>query len=556
MSRPEIRAVMVPCLAIVLGWALFHPIRNAAPFLDDFVFIALARHIDQPLALLTQDALGAYFFRPLVMFGWWVAVALLGPEATGQYALNSAIHALNGLLAFLLLRRHRIGGAPAAIAALLFVAHPTAFAASAWLSARFDLVATAFGLSALIAIERYLAERSRIHAIATVACAFACVASKEIGFALVAAMVAALAWPPRDARVTLRERVALAALISAAALGMLAWRDAAVRPASEGLFLANGVATTLLGGTLKWLSTLADFLVVRHAHRLAEGAWLACLAIMAAGLVVRAARRNWIPQDARRCAVLGLALVAFSALAQAPVTNTGTPVPFSTAPLDHFPIVGSRLHYVPLTGFTLVFGALLQWVFGAGQPRLRHAAGVGVAGVALVALLASSRAIGREWAAYTRDKSDHYVRAAVEAVRASEVQPGCLLFFLDTPAEASLFRGVADTAVKHALAQGDPATACFIQTEHAPWNHLLATIRGRPPSPEPLEVIRVRGAPFLPLRVANLTQFYLRIPGGTAVIDDPRARFFAYRSGRFEEVTGEVRARRREVRFYDERQPG
>ena len=63
--------------AAALGWLLYRPLRDAAPVLDDFVFLALARHIDAPFALLVQDALGTYFFRPLVMFAWWLVLSTI-----------------------------------------------------------------------------------------------------------------------------------------------------------------------------------------------------------------------------------------------------------------------------------------------------------------------------------------------------------------------------------------------------------------------------------------------------------------------------------------------
>ena len=542
----------VAVAACALGWLLFHPLRNAAPILDDFVFFALARHIDAPLALLVQDALGAYFFRPLVMFAWWLAVAAFGPEAPAQYALNAGLHALNGILAFLLLRRYRLDVAPAAIAALIFVAHPTAFSTSAWLSARFDLVATTFGLGGLLAVERYLAAPTRAGLFVAVACAFGSVASKEIGFAFVAVMALAAAWRGREAPALKKERAALVAWITVAAIAMLAWRDAVLRPAPENRFLGDGLFATVAGGTSKWLSTLPGFLVVRHDHGLAEAAWIGLLALLAVALVVRALRSEWIARNALRCAALGLALAAVAAIAQSPVSHAGAPVPFGVGAIQHVSVIGSRLHYVPLVGFTLAFAALLHWAWPRESAGWRLA-GIAVAVLAVVGLLATSRSIGREWSAFTRDRSDVYVRAAADAVRASDAKPGCFMYFIGTPGNASLFRGVTDTAMKRSLAPGHPAASCFMQSEHAPWNHLVARVDGRTPSPAPLEVIRVNGVPFAPLPIANLTQFYLRIPGGDAVTQDPRARFFAYREGRFEEVTADVRAGRIGIRFYDER---
>ncbi|MGZ5650555.1 MAG: hypothetical protein ACXWG8_09510, partial [Usitatibacter sp.] len=57
--------------ALALGALLAWPLRHGHAYLDDFGFLALGRHIDNPLALLVQDSIGSFFFRPLSMFLWW-----------------------------------------------------------------------------------------------------------------------------------------------------------------------------------------------------------------------------------------------------------------------------------------------------------------------------------------------------------------------------------------------------------------------------------------------------------------------------------------------------
>ena len=549
--RPEAWAPALGALAIAA--LLAYPLRHAEPLLDDFVFMALARHIDVPWALLAQDALGAYFFRPLVMFAWWVTVALLGTDAAPHYVLGIVLHTANGLLVLALLRRYRIAFAPAAAAALVFAIHPTTFAAASWLSDRFDLFATAFGLVMLIAIDRYAASPSRGAWLAAVAAAFACVASKEIGFAFVAVAIVAIAWPSGDPAASRRQRAVLMGAIAASAVAMLVWRGAALRAAPEGRFLADGLLATFAGGAWNWLARLPDFLVVRHGHGLAEAAWMAALAACIALPFVPPVWRELRRPELVRCGALGLALMALAAAAQAPITNVAAPVPFNGGPFEFSSLASSRLYYVPVAGFALVLAALLE--AGRRVPVLHARAALAIlVGLAATAgLLASSRAIGREWSTYTRERSGIYVRAAADAVLASNAKPGCFIYLLGTPDHARHFRDVVDTAVKRALPRGHPAASCFLQAEHAPWNHLVAQPRGGNVSPAPLEVIRVAGKPFEPLQVANLTQYYLMIPPTDAVIDDPRASFFSYEGGRFVDVTSRVRERSLKVRFYDDR---
>ena len=66
-------------------------------------------------------------------------------------------------------------------------------------------------------------------------------------------------------------------------------------------------------------------------------------------------------------------------------------------------------------------------------------------------------------------------------------------------------------------------------------------------------LIRIAGRPFEPLPLGNLAYYYLRIPAADAVTADPAAVFLAYRSGRFVDVSADVRARRVTPRFFDNR---
>ena len=50
--------------------------------------------------------------------------------------------------------------------------------------------------------------------------------------------------------------------------------------------------------------------------------------------------------------------------------------------------------------------------------------------------------------------------------------------------------------------------------------------------------------------------YFLNVPDNDAVRADPAATFLAWDNGRFVDVTADVRARRREVKFFDNRPPG
>lgn len=535
------------------GALLAYPLRLGRPLLDDFVYLALSRHIEGPWALIAQDSLGTYFFRPLVMLVWWLTVGAFGTEPSLHYAFNVAMHVANGLLAYGLLRAYRIAFTPAAAAALLFIVHPAAFSASAWLSDRFDLFATAFGLCMLIALERHLQAPRRKTFAFVVLSALATVWSKEIGFAMLAVGAIAIAWRGEAQVATRRERWVLFAAIAACGLFAIALRQIVLRDAPEGMFFGQGIAATLAVGIAKWTQGLPGFLVVFQGNEVGVAAWCAALAALLALPLLPAVRAAFVGSIPARTCGLGLAMMTMAAAAQAPVAKVIPLIPYTLERFDFAALAASRFYYVPMAGFALFAAAILEATLRAPLPRhLRMALAVLLV-AALTGLAASSRSIGRDWARYTQDRSDVFVRAAVRAVLPLGVAPGCHLFLLETPPAARHFRDVADTAVKAMLPPGHAAISCFIQGEHAPWNHLVDTRRLAGDEHRPMQVIRLGGAAFEPLRVSNLTHYYLAIPGGDAAIDNERALFFAYRAGEFHDVTAEIRSRRRAVRFYDDR---
>lgn len=554
--RARSSAALVALAALACGALLAYPLRHASATGDDFLFIALGRHIDNPLVLLTQDSVGTYFFRPVVMLLWWITTALFDDNAPAQYAFNIGVHVVNGMLIQLLLRRLRIGAVPAALAALAFIAHPTAFSAAAWLSVRFDLCALAFGLAALIAAERYLEAPSAARLGAAAAALLASLLSKEIGFAIAAIAMVAAAWPdPARHGAPVRERRILLATLAGCTIAVLALRWVVLRHAAEAVYLRDGLLATLWGGFSSWAAALPGFLVVRQGNLAGIAAWGASLFLL---LAFALAPRTRIALDRGlvRCGALGLGLMAVAAAAQAPVANASTIAPYVRDQFEFLTLTVSRLYYVPLAGFAIFCAAVGEAIARAAWPVLAKRAVAAALIVAIAGLIASSRTIGREAAAFTEATGGVFLRAALPTLRARiSDSPGCKLYLLGTPPEAVHFRNFVQAAVMQALPRNHPLLACFILSENAPWYNLVASA-GLPPQPQrPLETILVGGRPFAPLAVGNLTYYFLRIPDAPAVLEDPRAAFLAYREGRFEDVTEDVRARRRAVRFVDNRPP-
>jgi hypothetical protein len=552
------RATWVACAALVSAWLLWYPLRHASAYLDDFVFIALANHIENPLALLFGDALGSFFFRPVVMFSWWASVAVLGIGAPAQLAFSMAVHGANGLLAYVLARRFTISHYPAAVAALLFIVHPAAFSTVAWLADRFDLFATLFGLGALIAVDRYLEQPRAGSLAAALFTLTAALLSKEVAFAFVPVAMLMVLWAKAEPRRPEGSaRIVMLAGLAACALLALGLRALALRGVTQTMFLRDGLMATLWGGMAKWAANLPAFAGVRHGSLAAMAAQWPLLAILPIAALARRFRAELATRPVARCIVIGVALMGASAATESPIVHASPIGPYELGRFNFGALAACRFYYLSLVGLALVIAAAGEAIVRARVLRGR-AAGVALAlsAVAWAGMLAESRTIGREWTAFIEGQDAPLVRAAVAALKTqSDVRPGCKIYLLGTPPAADSFRSLVDTAIKQALPPHDPLMSCFIQTEHTPWYHLVETRALPVNAHEPLQILLFAGKPYPPLRVSNLAYFYLNAGEARAMIDDPHATFYAYDGIRFVDVTRAVRSGARPVRFYDNRPP-
>jgi hypothetical protein len=533
--------LLFAALAALLAW----PLLRAHATGDDFVYLALGPQLDNPLPLLVQDSTASYFFRPVVMLVWWVTSAITREPAV-HYAINIGLHATNGFLMALLLRRLGISLVPAVLAAVVFVAHTTAVAAASWLSVRFDVMSLGFGLAALIALH---ARRPVALALLTLAC----VLSKETGYAIAGTAFLAALWPVRGTG--RREAITMAAIIGACIAAGLAFRFLVLRSAVVATFLPAGTLATLWAGFNNWLGELTGYLVVSQGPKSVPWLWITALASLAAVLLVPsvlAALRN---RDLVRTSLIGLAIAIMAGIAQGPVANVTDMRAFEyAAAFDFRPVTVSRLYYVPLAGLCIVGAALGEALARSGVRRWAKGLVVAAMVVASMGLVAQSRYVGRQVASFTRATGPVYLDAALDVVRPrTSAAPGCKIYFLDTGEKGIYFRMFLQPALLQALPREHAATRCFFLSEHAPWYNLMQA-EGLPENPQrPLATMTVGGQPFPPLRLGNLVYYFLVIPDVPAVVDDPTASFFAWQDNRFVDVTEEVRARRRVVHFINNR---
>jgi protein O-mannosyl-transferase len=94
-------------------------------------------------------------WHPLTWLSYLAEVELFGLDPSGYHFVNLAIHIVNTLLLFLLLRYMTSAIWRSAIVAALFAVHPLHVEPVIWISSRKDLLSTMFGFSALLAYAYY-----------------------------------------------------------------------------------------------------------------------------------------------------------------------------------------------------------------------------------------------------------------------------------------------------------------------------------------------------------------------------------------------------------------
>ena len=161
MDGSEWRSGAAALLLFALGWlALGGAVGGGFVHFDDDLYVFNNPHV---LSGLTGPGVRWAFttghagnWHPLTWLSLMADTEWCRGEAWGYHATNVALHALNGVLLFLALRRWTgRWGLPLAAAAL-WTAHPLRVESVAWISERKDVLAMFFGL---LARGVYLARR-------------------------------------------------------------------------------------------------------------------------------------------------------------------------------------------------------------------------------------------------------------------------------------------------------------------------------------------------------------------------------------------------------------
>lgn len=208
-----------------------------------------------------QNRFEAHYW-PVTYTSFWIEHRFWGDWPAGYHLTNLLLHALNGVMLFLLLRRMKIAAAWAAAA--VFAVHPVHVESVAWIIERKDVLSAAFYLGAFLLLTRYWEkERRRDYGLALL-CFGAAMLSKSIAVSFPFAVGLWLWW--KEGKLTRKDFLALAPfLVLAMAIAWLDVRYAGQRESAHfgfSLLERLGIAGRAIGfyaGKLLWPHPLMTF---------------------------------------------------------------------------------------------------------------------------------------------------------------------------------------------------------------------------------------------------------------------------------------------------------
>lgn len=381
--------------------------------------------------MLTTSLLAVYTPLAWMTLGLnWLAGGL---DPWGYHLGNVLLHAANAGLFFLVARRLLVAGlgerlpasaadppgvmAGAALAALVFAAHPLRVESVAWATERRDVLSAFFYLLAVLAYLRGIAPDGRLARgarLASLAAFAAALLSKGLAMTLPVSLLLLDVYPLRRVQARgwgalAREKAGYLVLAALAALAALwavgrgarwtSWAEHAL-PARVAM---TGYSLWFYPSRLVWPEGLSPYYEMPERVLLSQWRFLGPVcAVTAVTLVLAALARRW---------PAGLAAWAHSAIVVAPVSG----IVHAGAQLAH-----DRYSYLSGLGFAVLAGAGLGWVLRGHARGTIGRAGPAAAlgGAALVVAVLGAGAW--EQAAAWRD-SESLWRTAVEA------DPGCMI---------------------------------------------------------------------------------------------------------------------------------
>lgn len=146
-------------LLFLLAIAVYYPVLNNFFTWDDFLWVYRAKTLaGNPFQIFAIDAV---YFDPLVYLWFWIDFQLHGLNPFWYHLGDVTIHAANGFLLYLLVRKLAKDRFAALACSIIFVSSFAVVDAVAWSSSRVDLLMVFFSLLTLLFFLSHLADGGR-----------------------------------------------------------------------------------------------------------------------------------------------------------------------------------------------------------------------------------------------------------------------------------------------------------------------------------------------------------------------------------------------------------
>ena len=214
--RTSTRSLLIAAALIVATFVVYGPVRNFEfTNYDDQEFVSKNEHVRAGLtaqsigwAFTTTESLNWY---PLTRISQLLDVELFGLDAGRHHLTNVVLHALSGLLLFILLQRMTGSVWRSAVVSFLFLLHPLHVESVAWIAERKDVLSALFWFVTIWAYLAYV-ERPTAKRYAMVVAAFVCgLMSKPMIVTLPLLLLLLDVWPLKRGKPLkyLREKIPL-----------------------------------------------------------------------------------------------------------------------------------------------------------------------------------------------------------------------------------------------------------------------------------------------------------------------------------------------------------
>ncbi len=551
------RASSIAVIAAIVAWA-FWPGVHSFLYLDDFFLTAISRLLDNPLAPFVHNHFpGGLFFRPLAFSFWWLSVAVLGSSPLPQYLLNLVLHIGICLLLWQFLCNWTHTRVVPLLAALVFGIHPIAIGTSLWLSDRFDLLAVLFGLLALDAARRYRISRGGAALIAAFVCAAGAALSKEIGLAVFAPIFIIWVWPDESNRGwwSPRRRAALGMVVLA--LALIVWRSVILGSTLETRFVGGlPVTQILIDGVTRWIPHLFGFLLefsrLSHAAIAVEAVALLPIAALALFGIARLRRRGWRDEDVL-LVLAALSMLLATGVLQAPTLRLmGLS---ARAPLGALMATESRVFYYSLLSLITVLVGLVRIAL-EGMPRRANQIAFAAVALCIVPWIGDAHHLARQYRHESYIQMQLLQAAKVAVDKLALPASGCTVYVLGVEGEQEfIFSMQLDAAMKALATDLGRVEACRFTSERTPWFFVLRRDSLTPASAAPMQPAQLDGIQAPWLRFGGVEISYLNLFDSVDAKTLKNAYFLAFDDGQFHDVTQDVLAGKRQVKFRCGRRP-